>query len=1752
MVMKYAVSLLFVLLCLVNLVKAQNYALDFDGSDDYVNYGNALGSVQTIEFWVNPSTTTQYFLELDGASRSIQVVGGTVSTSNPVANKIYIDGIETATLVADKWQHIAVVYTSTVTAPTLTIGKVQAVYYSGYIDEVRLWADVRTVDEIRSNMFSEISGSGDDLVASYSFNEGSGTAIENAEGTATYDGVLTNPDGDEWVNSSAFLGPRNCLVFDDLNSEEVIVPDDNSLDLESMTCEFWIYKTESEEDGLVMKDGNFRVKLSSEKVYFLKSGFTEGNTTATVPINTWTHVACVFDYTGGTNVMTIYINGVEDYTTSGEGGNSTSANDLFIGSLSAANYYSGKMDDLRFWNDARTQQEIQENLYATLDGDEDNLVAWYRFDQTSGTGGSTTLYDWSANTNHGTLTNMDETNDWESSDICTTWLGITDTDWGTATNWSTGVVPNGASTCVNIPVVANGNYPVASSSYDVACFIVASGASVEIGTTNTLGVSGNYYMFGTFTANSSTVEFEGTSSQNISGTASFYNLTINNTHVSDKVDASGSSSFAVTNTLTITEGILYAEPDAEDIVLSANGTLELSNDATVSGDWTNNGGTFTHGNFSVSFDGSAAQTIAGSAATSFYDLEINNTHATEKVDVTGPVTAITNLLTITDGILYGDPEIESITLAANGTLELSAAINVSGDWTNNGGTFTHGDFAVTFDGASAQQITGSSSTSFYDLEINNSSGDVTLGANQDVSNTLTLTDGLLILDAYNLTLGESATAVAGSPSASNMVVPESTGELRKAFADGAPADPGSFVFPVGDNTSTAEYSPITLDFGSTTYSSAYAGVSLSDAKYASNESTTDFLTRYWSVTASGISTISCNVTAVYLDADINGTETSILEGMYSGGWNYYSAVDDASNSITVTVDELGVFTGSEFLGATNPKTLTFNGTDTYIDIGAGPGSVKTVECWVYPTTTTEYVIDLDGSVYFWINSGTVTAEGFTSAPTIYVNGIQDATVSSGEWNHIALVTTTAENASNFDIGRANASYFDGNIDDIRLWNDERTVQEIHESMCKILTGSETGLVGYYRLDQEVGTTAFDLGSGSNNGTLTNFDFSADGTDSDAFNTWKTGEGSTDWSDANNWSRGVAPTVTDNLCVPSGGTQPTFASVPICNHLVVSSGATLTFSVSSFLLYGNVFNYGTIAASDNTKVFAMKNTSDDNTVLGTGTFTNFFFSIDNNVTYTLDVNASWDKILVEAAGELIVDNGVALTLSGDADIDGTLTLNDDADLYGASLLIDGTLALGASSIVDISTNMDINGTLTANTGSVINVAGNWDATGGTFTASTSSVTLDGGANQQLRSNGSTFYDLTINMTGTSVELFGDCTAINTLTLTDGIVDGNTNGATLVLLSTTPGDLSGYSNASFVFGDLQLGVGNPTSSPYIFPVGLGTATTDYFKATLIGNALNGVDNITAGVTAISEAGNNIESRLTAHEGSQPNSGYNWYDVVYESAIWDLTPNAQPSSGDYTVQLDITNLAGLTDNEFGVLKRSSGSTDYADWVGYFSGSSIPADDAAGRTVGSGYAQRAGYTSFSEFAVGEAWWPLPVELIAFTACNKLDGVLLNWETATEKDNGYFLVERSLDNKTWKSIDKLNGKGDSYSTVNYSYYDNTVMDYFGIVYYRLKQVDLHGDKKLTETISIDRAMLIEEYVDIWYNNTLSQLVVNNSMPTSEPYTVAFYDITGKLLMKTSEATSQTQVFDLGNYTQGAYIVTVQGNNYTITQKVIK
>ena len=471
------------------------------------------------------------------------------------------------------------------------------------------------------------------------------------------------------------------------------------------------------------------------------------------------------------------------------------------------------------------------------------------------------------------------------------WTGLISSDWNTAINWCDGVVPTATT---NVIINSGGNQPVIWAAAMCNNITMNAGSSLTLSGTNTFTVSGNWTNNGTFIPNSGTVIYNG-GAQSTAG-VNYFHLTLLNSGI--KTLQPGTSTIGGNFTIDdATTTAVRALTIGGDVILN-RGFSFASADFThsVAGNWTRNGwGTFTPGGGTIQFAGNTSA-INGTHA----DVQTFNTIQVSKS--AGGVLSIGGSVTFLR--VNGD-----LVITSGGFSPGTKPILISGNWTKNGGTFTPGTGIITMNG-SGKTIGGTSSTTFNNLTINNNALGILLGNHQIVNGTLTLSNGLLKLGSYNLTLGATAPAIPNPFWTANMIVADGTGELRKIFTAN-----GSFTFPVGDSSDgSADLSPITLNFTSGSYAAgAYAAVRVTDAKHPQNPSTSNYLTRYWTVAQSGISGFTCTVTGTYnYGPDIIGQEYLQSGALFTGSlpWIEYPAL--SANTLTATgVTSFGDFTGIE-------------------------------------------------------------------------------------------------------------------------------------------------------------------------------------------------------------------------------------------------------------------------------------------------------------------------------------------------------------------------------------------------------------------------------------------------------------------------------------------------------------------------------------------------------------------------------------------------------------------------------------------------------------------------------------------------------------------------------------------------------------------------------------------------------------------------------------------------------------------------
>ena len=95
-----------------------------------------------------------------------------------------------------------------------------------------------------------------------------------------------------------------------------------------------------------------------------------------------------------------------------------------------------------------------------------------------------------------------------------------------------------------------------------------------------------------------------------------------------------------------------------------------------------------------------------------------------------------------------------------------------------------------------------------------------------------------------------------------------------------------------------------------------------------------------------------------------------------------------------------------------------------------------------------------------------------------------------------------------------------------------------------------------------------------------------------------------------------------------------------------------------------------------------------------------------------------------------------------------------------------------------------------------------------------------------------------------------------------------------------------------------------------------------------------------------------------------------------------------------------------------------------------------------------------------------LPIELKSFSASKSAQNINLDWVTAKEENFSHFEIERSIDQNNWNQIGLVQGMGESMSDVNYDFTDRNAP--FGMIYYRLKAVDIDATFEYFQVIKIE------------------------------------------------------------------------------------
>jgi Secretion system C-terminal sorting domain len=144
-----------------------------------------------------------------------------------------------------------------------------------------------------------------------------------------------------------------------------------------------------------------------------------------------------------------------------------------------------------------------------------------------------------------------------------------------------------------------------------------------------------------------------------------------------------------------------------------------------------------------------------------------------------------------------------------------------------------------------------------------------------------------------------------------------------------------------------------------------------------------------------------------------------------------------------------------------------------------------------------------------------------------------------------------------------------------------------------------------------------------------------------------------------------------------------------------------------------------------------------------------------------------------------------------------------------------------------------------------------------------------------------------------------------------------------------------------------------------------------------------------------------------------------------------------------------------------------------------------------------------------------LPVEIISFRAVEQNNKVILNWATASESNNSYFEIERSINGNQYQPIGRVAGIGTTSQTTHYSFTD--FAPFITTNYYRLKQMDIDGRYKYSAILAIRFDKKLKKNVTISPNPVSDKINIRISSDAATNGGIRVINASGQTIYQQSE-----------------------------------
>jgi Secretion system C-terminal sorting domain len=310
-------------------------------------------------------------------------------------------------------------------------------------------------------------------------------------------------------------------------------------------------------------------------------------------------------------------------------------------------------------------------------------------------------------------------------------------------------------------------------------------------------------------------------------------------------------------------------------------------------------------------------------------------------------------------------------------------------------------------------------------------------------------------------------------------------------------------------------------------------------------------------------------------------------------------------------------------------------------------------------------------------------------------------------------------------------------------------------------------------------------------------------------------------------------------------------------------------------------------------------------------------------------------------------------------------------------------------------------------------------------------------------------------------------------------------------------------------------------------------------------SGATPLTPASTCTKTAGTTLNARVETGAGICTDGGENavWFSFVQPAGITTMTVSVDGGIG-FDAVLGVFNACGV-----------AGSPTGGSCTNVTSGGDIETCSLTGLTPGNTYYIQVhnwsgDNNSFTIFDICVFNAALPLELLSFTGKTTPTSNMLQWETLTEKNVQWHIIERSVDGIKWMEVGKTAGQMDSQVPVKYELEDHAPL---AKAYYRLRSVDYDGAENLSSTIVLTRKGEHFGITAAFPSPTKDQVTVQFASLEEEDVTIQVMDISGRLVLVLEYAADNginEAVLPLDGLQAGVYLVRI--SNATATAEPMR